>query len=207
LNPYAAPRARLEHDALAGALWRAGKLVRMGRESELPDRCVVCSAPASGYRVKRRLYWAPAAWTRTAPFVPVAVFLAGTFLRNPMLMMLVWPTAIVLYVTHLFVRKSFRLAVGLCPRHRAIRHALLALSVGCIVVMALALFTSGRLGRPVRAAGGAAFHRGAAARAARMASRLRLGRGDRQSLSRGAAGAPRLRWRPSSSPTSSSPAS
>jgi len=143
LNPYAAPRARLEHDALAGALWRAGKLVRMGRESALPDRCVVCSAPANGYRVKRRLYWAPAAWTRTAPFVPVAVFLAGTFLRNPMLMMLVWPTAIVLYVTHLFVRKSFRLAVGLCARHRAIRHALLALSVGCIVVMALALFASG----------------------------------------------------------------
>lgn len=139
MNPYAAPRARLEHDALAGTPWRTGKLVRIGRETELPDRCVVCSAPANGYRVKRRLYWAPAAWTWTAPFVPVVVFVAATFLANRALMLLVWPTAIVLYVTHLFVRKPFRLAVGLCPRHRTIRRALLAMSVICIAVMVLAL--------------------------------------------------------------------
>ena len=42
-----------------GELWRKGHLLIFHSETEFPDRCIRCNAPANGYRLKAQLYWAP----------------------------------------------------------------------------------------------------------------------------------------------------
>jgi len=37
--------------------WRDGLRLVTTRKMSLPDRCVVCNAPADGYRLKKKLYW------------------------------------------------------------------------------------------------------------------------------------------------------
>jgi hypothetical protein len=133
LNPYAAPKAKLEHDAVAGSLWRAGNLVRIDRGGALPDRCLVCNQPAEGYRLSRSLYCVPPAWKWGAPIAPFAVLFAGVNLNSDVLMLSFWPLAIILFIANVFIRKSMKLAVGLCPRHRRIGLILQSIMVLCFV--------------------------------------------------------------------------
>jgi hypothetical protein len=104
----------------------------MDREGALPDRCVACNRPAGGRRLRRKLYSSPLAWRIGAlatPFVAMAVGLSlGLFLVAA----LFWPLVIVLMIAHTFVRKSFKVELGLCARHRGLRYLLLALSTACI---------------------------------------------------------------------------
>jgi len=104
----------------------------MDRASALPDRCVVCNAPAEGYRLSRKLYWSPLAWRAGALIAPFAAMALGLYLDVAILAMSFWPLVILLLITHTFVRKSLKLELGVCPRHRRLRNTFIALSTACI---------------------------------------------------------------------------
>jgi hypothetical protein len=132
LNPYAAPKAKLEEALPAGAAWRDGKLVRMDREGALPDRCVLCNAPA-GKRVARTLYWSPAAWRHFSWIVPFGLLIAGIGLRVPWMALAFWPLVIVLGIAHYFVRKKLKLELAICVRHERQGNILAALSIAAVI--------------------------------------------------------------------------
>lgn len=99
VNPYAPPTP--QGDALhqwggsEQGLYRAGSLLVMNKRASLPDRCVKCNAPAGGFKLKRALYW-----HRQAVYLLV--------LLSPLIYIIV----------ALVVRKSARVDVGLCDKHR-----------------------------------------------------------------------------------------
>jgi hypothetical protein len=135
LNPYAAPKAKLEEVVPAGTLWRAGKLVRMDRDGALPDRCVVCNEQASGKRIERTLYWSPAAWRTFSALAPFVLFAGGMLFSLPVLMMLFWPAVIVLGIAHYIVRRKLKLDFAVCQRHRRQRNLLAGLSLAAMAGM------------------------------------------------------------------------
>ena len=100
----------------------------MDRDGALPDRCIACNGEAGGYRLRRKLYYSSAAWRIGASLAPFLVLLAGAWLDLPYAALAFWPLVIVLVIANMFVRKSLKLEVGVCPRHRGLRRALIALS-------------------------------------------------------------------------------
>jgi hypothetical protein len=50
-----------------GQLWRQDHLLVLNAETPFPDRCIMCNAPAAGYRLKCQVYWAPTARIVLAP--------------------------------------------------------------------------------------------------------------------------------------------
>jgi hypothetical protein len=128
LNPYAAPKAKLEEPVAEGSVWREGNLVRVDRDAGLPARCVVCNAPAEK-RVKRRLYTSPLAWRLGAFAAPFVLMFLGIALEALVLMALFWPSVVVLLVAHVFVRRKFVLEAPICGRHARQRTVLLILSI------------------------------------------------------------------------------
>jgi hypothetical protein len=111
-NPYAPPRSALktrdqrllELLESGEAAWRDGKTLIVRKGAELPDRCVKCNAPAHGYRLRRSLSWHSSVW-----YLVVLI-------------------NILLYViVALIVRRTGKVAAGLCPRHRARRAWAIAL--------------------------------------------------------------------------------
>jgi len=113
----------------------------MDRNSALPDRCIACNQPAEGYRLRRKLYYSPAAWKVGASLTPFLVLLAGAWLDLPYAAMAFWPLVVVLIIANFFVRKSVKLEVGVCPRHRELRFALITLSWVCVAGVAVGVFT------------------------------------------------------------------
>lgn len=100
-NPYAPPAQDpgTFAAALGSGCWRDGDAVVVRRpDAELPDRCVRCNEPASGFRLSRKLQW-------HHPAVYVALVISP----------------IVYVIIALIVRKTTTVRVGLCPRHRARR--------------------------------------------------------------------------------------
>ena len=128
MNPYAAPKARLEQDTELGTVWREGSLVRFDRDAALPPRCVVCNEDSGGARLSRKLYWAPAAWNIGALLTPFVAMGAAIAFGIWPLAALFWPLVLVLMVAHVFIRKSLKVELGLCARHRRVRAVLLVLS-------------------------------------------------------------------------------
>ena len=94
MNPYAAPKAKLEEAVAEGSVWREGNLVRVDREAALPPRCVVCNLPADT-RVRRRLYTSPLAWRLGAFVTPFVLMWLVILLQASVLVMLLWPSIIV----------------------------------------------------------------------------------------------------------------
>lgn len=82
----------------AGSMWRTGSQLVTISETEFPDRCVKCNAPANGYRLKRILYW-----------------------QHPAYYLLLLVNLLVLLIVVLAVRKKAILHVGLCEKHQAVR--------------------------------------------------------------------------------------
>jgi hypothetical protein len=76
-------------------LWRSGKKLVMQRDAELPERCIKCNAPTTGYKLKRNLYWHP-----------------------PLLYLTIFISILVYAIIAVIVRKKATVFVGLCPRHR-----------------------------------------------------------------------------------------
>jgi hypothetical protein len=108
----------------------------MDRAGALPDRCIVCNTDAAGYRLSRTLYWPPVAWRICATAVPFVVAGLGFATQSGLLVLLFWPLALLLMIAHTFVRK--KLELGVCTRHRRLRAALRALSLACLIGVAVA---------------------------------------------------------------------
>ena len=142
MNPYEAPKAKLEEVLPAGTLWRDGNLVRMARDSALPERCVVCNE-AAAQRVARTVYWSSAAWRSFSALAPFAMVLAGVALDQPILAALFWPMLLVLLVIHFIIRKKLKLELPVCERHRRHRNILRALSVAALLGTGLILVNLG----------------------------------------------------------------
>ena len=64
----------------------------------MPDRCVKCKAPATGFRLKRQLHW-----------------------HHPAIYILVLVSILIYVIVVLIVRKKAVLHVGLCETHRTQR--------------------------------------------------------------------------------------
>ena len=112
----------------------------MDRDGVLPDRCIACNGGAEGYRLRRKLYHSSAAWRIGASLTPFLVLLAGAWLELPYAALAFWPLAIILVIANFFVRKSLKLEVGVCPRHRELRYALIALSWTCFAGVFAGIF-------------------------------------------------------------------
>jgi hypothetical protein len=140
LNPYAAPKAKLEEAIAAGNVWREGNLVRIERSGALPERCIVCNRPAAK-RITRNLYWSSRAWRSGAALTPFVILALGIATESIGLLVLFWPSVIVLFVANFFIRKKFQLALALCERHRRLRTVLQVLSVGAIGAVGIVFYT------------------------------------------------------------------
>ncbi|MCA8956558.1 MAG: hypothetical protein KDC87_10825 [Planctomycetes bacterium] len=109
-NPYAAPASPLDSTP-AGPVWRQDWLVVCQDGAQLPERCIVCNAPADGDAMIKTLYWHHWAFS------------------------LLWVLNPVLYaIIALIVRKKSRLCFSLCPSHRARRRRGIRFSVGGLVL-------------------------------------------------------------------------
>jgi hypothetical protein len=100
-NPYDAPNAELPTGKYAGeqGMWREGKILVMSKGTVFPDRCVKCDAPAEGYRLNRDLSWHPSVWY----------------------LMIFFPGLLFYIIAAMIVRKTAKIRVPLCRRHRAAR--------------------------------------------------------------------------------------
>jgi len=105
----------------------------MDRSGALPDRCVICNAEAGGQRVAQKLYWSPLAWKVGAGLTPFVVAGIGISTQNWWMLAMFWPLVILLAIVNSFVRKSLRVEIGLCARHRRIRGVMRGLSILCLV--------------------------------------------------------------------------
>ena len=131
MNPYAAPKAKLEEVLPAGRVWRDGNFVRMDLGAALPDRCVACNGEAAK-RISRTLYWSPLAWRLFSVISPFALVWAGVALEMPLLAVLFWPAVIIMLIAHYFVRRKLAVEIAVCARHRRLRAVLQALSLATL---------------------------------------------------------------------------
>lgn len=143
-NPYAPPAAEIEVRAQIGAVAQDGKLVRMERNGQLPERCITCNAPAVPARVSRKLYWTPLRWRLGAWAVALVLF-ALMVLGYTYAAVVFWPTVLILAVVNMALRKRVTLDLGICERHRRRRALLYGSAVTfvllVIVVTLVAIFT------------------------------------------------------------------
>lgn len=96
-NPYAAPKISAPSQvetAQDTAIWRSGKLLVVGRDQVLADRCVMCNGPAAGVPYRKSLTWSPA-------LTYLAVALG------------VLPLSLTTFAS----REKFLVTLGLCRRH------------------------------------------------------------------------------------------
>lgn len=96
----------------ADAVWRwGGVLVGPRSGVRLPDRCVVCNAPAEGHRMHKRVGW-----------------------HDPMYYAALAGGVIVYFILAFFIKQHVLVEFGLCPSHRAQRQAgLIAGLVGFVL--------------------------------------------------------------------------
>jgi len=113
----------------------------MDRAGTLPDRCVACNAPAAGYRLRRTLYCSPLAWKLGAFATPFAVMFLGLSLEVFWMAAAFWPLVILLLIAHAFVRRSLKLELGVCTRHRLLRYFSLALAIACMCGVGAGIIT------------------------------------------------------------------
>ncbi len=95
-NPYVAPKVELNWVELGddAGLYREYDLLVAKKRAEFPDRCVKCNRPAEGYRLRRNLSW-----------------------HNPVLYVALL-SPLIYIILALCLRKTARLDIGLCRRHR-----------------------------------------------------------------------------------------
>lgn len=123
INPYAPPTADLATPGDGGTdAWRQGRKLILRHGGQLPHRCVKCNAPAVTPIKQRKVYWHHP-----------AVYLA--FLLN----------ILIYIIVALIVRKSAKVAPGLCPAHQ--RRRTVGLLIGWIgVPLTLVAFIGGAAG-------------------------------------------------------------
>lgn len=107
-NPYAAPEADTDLVPApvgddGGGVWRDDRVLVMRKTAELPPRCIVCNAVATGRPLRRRLTW-----------------------HNPWLYLLILANIIVYALVAMIVQQKATISVGLCDRHRSRRRRWIA---------------------------------------------------------------------------------
>ena len=105
----------------------------MDRSIALPDRCVICNAP-SQQRIRRKLSWTPRTWRFIAAALPIG-FAFFALAIGPELFALILPLLVVVFIAGFFFRRSLKLDLGVCVRHRRQRSALQWLSFACLVLL------------------------------------------------------------------------
>ena len=86
-------------------IWRSKRVLIMGRNAALPDRCIKCNAPANGNRLARNLAW-----------------------HSPFYYALILLNVIIYVIVALFVNIKARIEVGLCEKH--LRRRKIAIMIG-----------------------------------------------------------------------------
>ncbi len=93
-------------------LHRKGKQLVVELGAVFPDRCLKCNAPAEGFKKRFNVSW-----------------------HHPALYLLVLLGLLIYVIVALVVRKTARLDIPLCPRHRALRRNLMLAGVGCVLLL------------------------------------------------------------------------
>lgn len=110
-NPYAPSRASLKPAATIGGetgeVWRDGKWLVMDVDARLPHRCVKCNEPAETPMKRQTLYW-----------------------HHPAIYLLLLFWIVIYVIVAAIARKTLKLEVGLCEKHRLSRRN--ALTIGSI---------------------------------------------------------------------------
>jgi uncharacterized membrane protein len=120
-NPYAPPQSGTYDPAQGTSELRVeGDIIVSPKDCVWPDRCVVCNAPANGYRLKRSLFWHP----------PALYFLLA----------LSW---LIYLIVALIVRERGTIHIGLCEQHRQRRrNGILIGWFGTFASIALVIWSS-----------------------------------------------------------------
>ncbi len=95
-------------------VWRQNKLVIMAQDGELPCRCFKCNDPAEPVRLPRTLYWHP-----------------------PWLYLIVIFNLLIYAIIAMCVRKTQKIGLPLCARHKAVRNRDLFIAWGGIALSIL----------------------------------------------------------------------
>ncbi len=102
------PQLRLvgEPEDFHHGAWRSGRLLVIAPHATLPDRCVVCNAPAEGHTLHKTLYW-----------------------HTPLLLALLAINPLIYAVLAVIFKRSMPAELPLCARHLLRRRVLGVLGV------------------------------------------------------------------------------
>lgn len=139
-NPYAAPQDDFESRHLVAesgereGIWRDGGVLVMDKTASLPDRCVVCSAPAAGPTLRRRLAWHAPGWYLLL-LLNVGIYV----------------------IAALMVTNKAKITVGLCEEHRKRRHRRMTVAVSLLILGLCLPFACLAMGSKPHVVGGVSF--------------------------------------------------
>ena len=117
-NPYAPPESELERFVDPEKVWRQGRLIVMRKGADMPGRCIHCNAEAEAGKPRRILYLN--VWIQLAMLLLFLVF--NLLALIPILVVI------------LIFRKSAKVGIPLCSRHRHRRLWLTAVTVALLLV-------------------------------------------------------------------------
>jgi len=101
---------------------RTKDVLVMGKQAELPDRCVKCNAPVNGSRLVRKLYW-----------------------HHPALYLLILPGLLIYAIIAIAVRDKATIRIGLCKDHSSKRKTAILVSWGMIGLSLVMFILAGTL--------------------------------------------------------------
>ena len=117
-NPYAPPKSHVEDIPKPGGIWRKEKLLVMRKGAELPGRCIYCNEKADLHKKRRILYLN--IWLQIAL---ILLFVAFNVLA-----------LIPILIIILIFRKSARIKIPVCQRHRKRRLWITLVTVAVLLI-------------------------------------------------------------------------
>jgi hypothetical protein len=103
-------------------VWRDKSKMIVTHDSELPDRCIKCNAPATGPRLRKKLTW-----------------------HHPALYLLLFVALLIALIITLILRKTMIVELGLCDEHMKkhrrnvlITWGLILVGAGCFLLAVMA---------------------------------------------------------------------
>jgi hypothetical protein len=120
--------------------WHHGDLLIVGRQTQLPPRCVKCNGPTEQAPKRFRLAWRSPFLYLVLPGGVLARALTPFVPWNPYIVLSLLPATIV--VLHLIFRKRMTVHVGICDYHRF--HRRLGIAIGAFgTLLGLGLIIAG----------------------------------------------------------------
>ena len=117
--PVAPPTVRLQRQS---TIFRDGARLVVEPGASLPDRCVKCNAPAEGFTKRFNLSW-----------------------HHPAIYFTILAGVLIYVIVALIVRKTARINIPLCPRHRAKRRNIILIGLGVFLLGIVGFFTAAAL--------------------------------------------------------------